>query len=71
MWVFERLMQPTFIHLFIKSINEKSLLVTLLEKSPIPIGIIGYFFAPWHSTRLLPGYKPMITEKDKGKYPGS
>ena len=43
----------------------------LLEKSPIPIGIIGYFFAPWHSTRLLPGYKPMITEKDKGKYPGS
>ena len=43
---------------------------TLSEKSPIPIGIIGYFFAHQHSTCLLPGYKPMNTEKDKGKYPG-
>ncbi len=42
----------------------------LSEKSPIPIGIIGYFFAHQHSTCLLPGYKPINTGKDKGKYPG-
>ena len=43
----------------------------LLEKPPIAIGIIGYFFGPWYLPCLLPGYKPMNTEKDKGKYPGS
>ena len=48
----------------------KTVYTTLLEKSPIPIGIIGYFFAHQHSTCLLPGYKPMNTGKDKGKYPG-
>ena len=43
----------------------------LLEKSLIPIGIIGYFFAPWHSACLLPGYKPICTGKLKEIYPGN
>ena len=46
-------------------------LTTLLEKSLIPIGIIGYFFAPWHSACLLPEYKPICTGKLKEIYPGN